>query len=183
MEPLTRQHLIPLWQVSDVDSIWTFLPDDKPDSEASFIQYASPLTLEGKPERQLAFATCLRGNPPTIVGTSSYLDIDPRNRSLEIGRTWITPAWQRTFVNTEAKRLMLRHAFEDLGMVRVFLKTHSENKQSRQAILRLGATFEGIFRKHTLLPDGTWRDTAYYSILDTEWPTIKARLEDQLNRQ
>jgi N-acetyltransferase len=115
-----------------------------------------------------------------VVGSTRYGNIDPPNRRLEIGWTWITPAYQRTAVNTEAKLLLLAHAFERLEAHRVELKTDALNEKSRKAILRLGAVEEGIFRKHIVTASGRVRDTVYYSIIDTEWPVVKARLESRL---
>jgi RimJ/RimL family protein N-acetyltransferase len=108
------------------------------------------------------------------------MNISARDGRLEIGSTWLAPRHQRTVANTEAKYLMLRHAFETLGATRVELKTHALNVKSRTAIERLGTQFEGIHRKHMLQPDGSRRDTAWYSILDDEWPAVKTRLESML---
>jgi RimJ/RimL family protein N-acetyltransferase len=111
------------------------------------------------------------------VGSTSYLNIDLRHRRVEIGGTWITPAWQRSAINTEAKYLQLRHAFETLSCMRVEFKTDSLNTKSRQAIARLGATEEGIFRNHMVMPGGRIRHSVYFSIINDEWPQIKAHLE------
>jgi RimJ/RimL family protein N-acetyltransferase len=108
------------------------------------------------------------------------MNIDRANRRVEIGSTWIAPAWQRTAVNTEAKYLMLLHAFEQWGCVRVELKTDALNQKSRNAILRLGAKEEGTLRKHLITWTGRMRDTVYFSILDGKWPVVKARLEAKL---
>ena len=108
------------------------------------------------------------------------MNIDRANRRVEIGSTWIAPAWQRTAVNTEAEYLMLRHAFEVWQCVRVELKTDALNQKSRNAILRLGAKEEGTLRKHLVTWTGRIRDSVYFSILDTEWPEVKARLEAKL---
>lgn len=118
----------------------------------------------------------------TVVGATTYLDIRRVNRGLEIGNTWITPAAQRTAVNTEAKYLQLRHAFEELGAWRVQLKTDERNARSRAAIARLGCTFEGILRRYQLRADGLVRNTAMFSLLDSEWPAAKAALEAKLAR-
>jgi RimJ/RimL family protein N-acetyltransferase len=115
-----------------------------------------------------------------VVGTTRYMNMDLANRKVEIGSTWIAPRWQRTVVNTEAKFLMLRHAFESWNCLRVELKTDALNQRSRNAILRLGAREEGTLRKHMLAYDGRQRDSVYFSILDTEWPTVKARLQTVL---
>ena len=109
------------------------------------------------------------------------MNIDRANSRVEIGSTWIAPAWQRTAVNTEAKYLMLRHAFEVWGCIRLELKTDARNAKSRDAILRLGAKEEGTLRKHLVTWTGRVRDTVYFSILDTEWPQVKHRLKERLS--
>ncbi len=116
------------------------------------------------------------------VGSTRYGNIEPVHRRVEIGWTWIGRPWQRTAVNTEAKHLMLRHAFETLGCIRVELKTDSLNEISRRAILRIGAKEEGILRNHMVTASGRIRHTVYYSILDSEWPEVKAKLERWLDR-
>ena len=112
-----------------------------------------------------------------VVGSTSYLNISRGDRGLEIGSTWLGRPWQRTGINTEAKYLLLRHAFEDLGAVRVQLKTDARNLQSQAAIERLGAVREGVLRKHMLVRDGHLRDSVMYSVTDDEWPAVKTRLE------
>jgi RimJ/RimL family protein N-acetyltransferase len=116
----------------------------------------------------------------TPVGSTRYLDIQRQHRTLEIGSTWLARRVWRSRVNTECKYLLLRHAFEELKVMRVQLKTDKRNVRSRTAIERLGARFEGILRQHMLVRGGVVRDTAYYSILDGEWPEVKARLEAYL---
>ncbi len=127
----------------------------------------------------IPFVTVLRGNgaPDRIVGSTRFGNIDPKNRRMEIGWTWIAKEWQRTRVNTEAKYLMLRHAFECLDSLRVELKTDSLNERSRRAILRLGAVQEGVFRNHVITPDGRIRHSVYFSIVAEDWPDAKRRLE------
>ena len=115
-----------------------------------------------------------------IAGCTRFGNIDRYNRRMEIGWTWVGRPFQRSYVNTEAKYLMLRHAFETLGCVRVELKTNALNRRSRDAMLRIGCVEEGVFRKHLLNENGTWRDSAYYSVLDDEWPAVKQRLEGML---
>jgi N-acetyltransferase len=115
-----------------------------------------------------------------VAGSTRYGNIDLVNRRLEIGWTWLGPRHQRTRINTEAKLLLLTHAFEGLSMHRVELKTDALNQKSRAAILRIGAVEEGTFRKHIVTASGRVRDSVYYSILDTEWPAVKARLESKL---
>jgi RimJ/RimL family protein N-acetyltransferase len=118
-----------------------------------------------------------------IAGTTRFMNMDLANRKVEIGSTWVAPQWQRTAVNTEAKYLMLQHAFEVWNCLRVELKTDSMNQRSRQAILRLGAKEEGTLRKHMLTWNGRQRDSVYFSILDIEWPHVKARLEGKMASQ
>ncbi len=115
-----------------------------------------------------------------LVGATRYMEIRPQHRGLEIGGTWIGKDFQRTKVNTEAKYLMLAHAFEKLGCVRVQLKADSRNERSIRAIERIGAIREGVLRKHMILENGVIRNSVYFSILDDEWPSVKARLEEKL---
>ena len=116
------------------------------------------------------------------VGSSRFMSIVPDHRRLEIGWTWIATAFQRTGSNREAKLLQLSHAFETLGANRVEFKTHARNEQSRTALAGIGATFEGVFRNHTIMPDGSLRDSAYFSVIVEEWPTVKAALVTGLAR-
>ncbi|MBL9008751.1 MAG: GNAT family N-acetyltransferase [Myxococcales bacterium] len=111
-----------------------------------------------------------------VIGSTRYMDICLAHRRLEIGATWLCSEYQRTYANTETKLLLLTHAFEALNIQRVIFKTETGNDISRRAILRLGATEEGIFRRHLIADDGRYRDMVYYSILDNEWPSIKTRL-------
>ena len=115
-----------------------------------------------------------------IAGSTRYMNIDGAHKRVEIGNTWLAPKWQRTALNTEAKLLMMTHAFETLGCIRVEYKTHHRNEASRNAILRLGAKQEGILRRHMIHKDGTYRDSVYFSVLDDEWPAVKAGLEAKL---
>jgi RimJ/RimL family protein N-acetyltransferase len=116
-----------------------------------------------------------------VIGSTRYMNIDAANHRVEIGTTWIAKSWQRTFVNTHAKFLMLRHAFEVLGCNAVELRTHRLNDQSRAAIERLGAKLDGILRQHMIMPDGHIRDTAVYSIVRDEWLAVKAELERKMS--
>ena len=127
----------------------------------------------------LPFTTTARESGE-VVGMTRFMNIAPADRRVEIGFTWIAPAWQRTRINSEAKYLMLRHAFETWGCMRVEFKTNALNTRSRAAILRLGAVEEGTLRKHMLNEDGTVRDSVYFSIVDDEWPGVKARMEAAL---
>jgi RimJ/RimL family protein N-acetyltransferase len=129
----------------------------------------------------VAWATVDRASG-RAVGSTRLGDIEPEHGRVEIGWTWIAPSHQRTAINTEAKLLQLRYAFEELGATRVALKTDGRNLRSQAAIERLGAIHEGVLRRHTRMPDGFLRDTVYYSILADEWPAVRARLEERLSR-
>lgn len=142
-------------------------------------QYVETALLEQKNGVSLPFVT-IEKSSDTVVGCTRYMNIDRHHRRLEIGSTWVAPAWQRTRVNTEAKYLMLRHAFAELRCHRVELKTDSLNEKSRNAILRIGAKEEGTLRNHMITYSGRLRHTVYFSIIDTEWPEVKTRLEEKL---
>jgi RimJ/RimL family protein N-acetyltransferase len=129
----------------------------------------------------LPFAT-IEKSSGKIVGSTRFGNIDAKNLRAEIGWTWLNPKWQRTFVNTGAKLLMLTHAFETWKCIRVELKTDALNEKSRSAILRLGAKQEGIFRQHMICGSGRLRDTVYFSILDNEWQSVKENLLQKLGR-
>ena len=180
LEPLTLAHVEGLAAVGLDEEIWRHgltnlrTRDDMRD-------YVDTAIRERHEKRSLPFATVLRSENRT-VGSTRFGNIEPVHRRVEIGWTWIGRPWQRTAVNTEAKYLMLRHAFETLGCVRVELKTSALNQKSRTAIMRLGAREEGILRRHMVSDRGIWRDTVYYSILEEEWPAVKSRLEERMRR-
>jgi N-acetyltransferase len=117
-----------------------------------------------------------------IVGSTRFWKLDRQNRTVEIGHTWIAKSWQRSFVNTEAKLLMLAYAFDELGLNRVQFMTHAHNERSRAAILRLGAVEEGLLRKERIMSDGHVRDSIVFSIIDDDWPSVRAKLEGALSR-
>ena len=129
----------------------------------------------------LPFATVLRDGD-VVVGSTRFGNIVPEHRRAEIGWTWISPRWQRSAVNTEAKYLMLRHAFETWALRRVELKTNVLNARSRAAMLRIGCSEEGIFRRHMVNADGSPRDSVYYSVIDIEWEAVRRRLRSMLDR-
>jgi RimJ/RimL family protein N-acetyltransferase len=129
----------------------------------------------------IAFVTTL-ADTGQIVGATRFWRYEPANRKLEIGHTWIAADWQRSFVNTEAKYLMLRYAFDHLACLRVEFQTDELNTVSRQAILRLGATFEGIARKERIMPDGRQRNTARFAMTDDDWPQVRDGLESRIRR-
>jgi RimJ/RimL family protein N-acetyltransferase len=132
----------------------------------------------------IPFVTILQspGAADRIVGTTRFMEIDRNNRRMEIGATWLGKEWQRSRVNTEAKYLMLRHAFEELKSIRIELKTDSLNVRSRKAILRIGAVQEGVFRNHVITEQGRIRHSVYFSIVAEDWPAVKSRLEAMLER-
>ena len=142
-------------------------------TRADFEALIAKTFAEQERGESVVFATVERGSG-RIIGSTRFMNIDRVNRRVEIGSTWIAPAWQRTAVNTEAKYLMLRHAFEVWGCMRVELKTDALNEKSRNAILRIGAKEEGTLRRHVITWTGRVRDSVYFSILDDEWPGVKA---------
>lgn len=178
LEPLDAAHFGPLADASldgDLFRWFTRRLADRPALE----QYLRDALAEQEAGTSIPFATILQGDGRAI-GATRFMNISVRDGRYEIGSTWVAKPWQRTAANTEAKYLMLRHAFEVWGARRVELKTHAQNAQSRAAIERLGAKFEGVHRNHMLMPDGSMRDTAWYSIIDSEWPAVKAALSARL---
>jgi RimJ/RimL family protein N-acetyltransferase len=148
----------------------------RPEGMRAYLETALDQAASGA---ALPFAIVVRDGE-RVVGTTRYMNIDAKNHRLEIGTTWVARSWQRSFVNTHAKFLLLRHAFEALGCIAVEFRTHILNHQSRQAIERLGAKQDGILRQHMIMPDGHIRDTVVYSIVKAEWPTVKAGLAQRL---
>jgi RimJ/RimL family protein N-acetyltransferase len=175
LEPMITEHHAGLTAIGLDPEIWrrAIAPIRTPEEMRSYMDAALQLQREGA---ALPFVTVERSSG-RVVGSTRFANYDRANRRIEIGWTWLAPAWQRTATNTEAKYLMLTHAFERLGCVRVEFKTDVLNSQSRMAILRIGAKEEGILRKHTLTWTGRYRDSVYYSILDEEWPEVKDRLK------
>ena len=179
LEPLAMAHLAGLAKVGLDEELWRWIPTAVRTKEemAAYIETALKEQERGV---SLPFAQVEKATERAI-GSTRYGNIDRTHHRVEIGWTWVGREWQRTAVNTEAKFLLLRHAFETLGCIRVELKTDSLNEKSRAAILRIGAREEGIFRNHMITASGRIRHSAYYSIVDAEWPAVKARLESMLN--
>jgi Acetyltransferases, including N-acetylases of ribosomal proteins len=175
LQPMLRDHLDDLTRAGAFEELWK-LTNARADSPEGMTQYVSAALSDQERGTSLPFVTIDKASGE-IVGSTRFGNIDPANRRAEIGWTWITPVFQRTYVNSEAKLLMLTHAFETWGCARVELKTDVLNSKSRNAMLRMGASEEGILRKHMLTYSGRWRDSVYYSVLDTEWPAVKQRLE------
>jgi RimJ/RimL family protein N-acetyltransferase len=179
LEPLSKTHLTGLAQVGLDEELWRWIPIPvrTPEEMAAYVETALQEHDRGV---SLPFAI-LEKATGRVIGSTRYGNIDRTHHRVEIGWTWVAREWQRTAMNTEAKYLLLRHAFETLGCMRVELKTDSLNEKSRAAILRIGAKEEGIFRNHMITSSGRIRHSAYYSIIDSEWPSVKAGLESKLN--
>jgi RimJ/RimL family protein N-acetyltransferase len=174
LEPASLAHVPALWRVGAYEEIWRYLPRIMR-SEDDMRAYIESELAQQQAGLVVRFVTVARASAQA-VGSTSYLNIDRYHRRVEIGGTWITPAWQRSAINTEAKYLQLRHAFETLGCIRVEFKTDALNTTSRQAIARIGATEEGTFRNHMVMPDGRIRHSVYFSLTNDEWPRVKAHL-------
>ncbi len=182
LEPLAPRHAEELFAAGRDAGIWTYLPLPPFGSIDDVRRWIDESLRAQSAGTDIPFAT-IRLSDGRVVGSTRFLDIRRPHRALEIGWTWLTSAAQRTAVNTEAKYLMLRHAFDELCAVRVQLKTDERNEKSRNAIARLGAMFEGILRNYqTRVHDGYVRNTAMFSITDREWPAVKTRLERLLAR-
>jgi RimJ/RimL family protein N-acetyltransferase len=178
LEPIRREHTDVFWDVAKdaLDDIFQWIPY-RMKTRQDFQRVVEKAFDEQERGESVVFATVERKSGQ-VIGSTRFMNIDRVNRRVEIGSTWIAPAWQRTAVNTEAKYLMLRHAFEEWKCMRVELKTDALNQRSRNAILRIGAKEEGTLRRHVLTWTGRVRDSVYFSILDTEWPGVKTRLEE-----
>lgn len=179
LEPLTENHVPDLTVAAGDESIWRYMVYGTVTNQEQMRAWVQSMLEEQARGTDLPFAV-IHLESGHAIGATRYLNIAPPNLAIEIGGTWYAVAHQRTAVNTECKYLLLRHAFEELGCVRVQLKTDTRNLRSQHAIERLGAVKEGVLRKHMILPDGFIRDSIFYSILDTEWPTVKANLVAKL---
>jgi N-acetyltransferase len=182
LEPIRREHAEMFWEVAKdaLDDIFQWIPYRMKTGE-DFLSLVQKAFQEQERGESVVFAT-VEQSSGHVIGSTRFMNIDRINRRVEIGSTWIAPAWQRTAVNTEAKYLMLRHAFEVWKCFRVELKTDALNQKSRNAILRIGAKEEGTLRRHVITWTGRVRDSVYFSILDSEWAGVKTRLEAMLTR-
>lgn len=178
LEPLSLAHVAGLAAVGLDAEIWRWSPEPL-ESEADVRRYVETALAWQRAGTAVPFATCAKGDggAATVIGSTRFANIDTVNRRVEIGWTWLGVRHQRTAANTEAKYLMLRHAFETWGCIRVEFKTDSLNEKSRAAIRRLGAVEEGTLRNHMTTRSGRYRHSVYFSILDSEWPAVKERLE------
>ncbi|MFT4048076.1 MAG: GNAT family protein [Solimonas sp.] len=178
LEPLRREHLDALIAAGADPAIWAWFPQDFASDEAMRCFVDQALAWQQAGTAQVFVQVDARCGQ--VVGSTRLAQIDAAHRRAEIGWTWLTPSAQRTAINTEAKYLLLRHAFETLGLMRVEFKTDSLNDKSRRALARIGATEEGVFRRHMLTESGRVRDSVYFSVVDVEWPRVKAHLESLL---
>lgn len=181
IEPLDHRHADDLLEAAREDAIWRYLPVSRPQDREALIDLIDRAWKAAAAGDEIPFAI-VDDRTDRAVGSTRFLEIRRVDRALEIGWTWLGTAAQRTAANTEGKFLLLRHAFEDLGALRVQFKTDGRNLGSQRAIERLGAVKEGVLRHHRLVWDGFYRDTVYYSILEPEWPAVKTRLLGFLGR-
>ncbi len=180
LEPLGEAHADGLWEAAQAPEIWQWLA--RIGSSRDYFDHWMEISLTAAREgREGVFATRAKRDG-RLVGSSRYLNVRPADRVVEIGWTWLNPSAWRSGVNVEAKLLMFGYAFEQLGCVRVELKTDARNTRSRAAMEALPAQFEGILRKHMIVPDVGVRDSAYFSVVDDEWPAVRANLEARLSR-
>ena len=180
LEPLSVEHLPGLISVGLDADIWRWMPVaiQSPGDMRNYIETA----LAGRDSgREMPFAT-VESASGRVIGGTRYLNIEPAHRRLEIGYTWLAPAWQRTAANTEQKLLMLAHAFNDLGALRVEFKTDSLNEKSRTALLGIGAVEEGTMRNHMITQGDRRRHSVYFSVIEEDWPQIRMHLEARLTR-
>lgn len=181
LEPLTIKHLHAFYEAGSFPEIWRWsLPDKCTSLETTqaWLEYSQNMAEQGE---HVPFAIT-DNESGKFVGSTRYCSIKRDDRNLEIGFTFITPEFQQTYINTHAKYCLLKHAFEELKAIRVEFKTHEDNHKSRNAVSRLGATFEGILRNQRILSDGSYRNTAIFSIIGSEWPAIKSELENKMER-
>ena len=180
LEPLSLDHVAGLAEVGLDPVVWRWTIA-RPTSEADLRAWAEAALANRAAGTELPFVTieAATGRP---IGSTRFMNIALEHRRLEIGWTWVAPPWQRSGANREAKLLQLRHAFDVLGCRRVEFKTDSRNEASRNALLGIGAQFEGIFRNHMVMPEGPMRHSAWYSVIDEEWPAVRDRLEASLAR-
>jgi RimJ/RimL family protein N-acetyltransferase len=180
LEPLGSHHRDALWLAAQHPEIWTWLTP-LGDNEQVFDTWFQQALAAADLGSEAVFAT-IDAPSGSVIGSTRYLALREPHRGLEIGWTWLAPAAWRTGANAEAKLLMLEHAFGELGCMRVEFKTDSRNEQSRNALAALPAQFEGIFRKHMVMPGVGVRDSAYYSIIDEDWPSVRANLQRRVAR-
>jgi RimJ/RimL family protein N-acetyltransferase len=176
LEPMTEAHIPALAEIGVGQDFWHFMLYGEMRADADMRNWVLDI-LSRKGDLPFVAVHLASGR---VAGATRYLNVVPKDRGLEIGGTWYGPEFQRTVVNTECKYLLLTHAFETLGAIRVQLKTDSRNVRSQKAIERIGGVKEGTLRNHMILPDGHFRHSVYYSIIDSEWDGVKSRLEEMM---
>jgi RimJ/RimL family protein N-acetyltransferase len=181
LEPMTEAHILALAKIGVGQPFWDFMVYGRMESIEDMRGWVLDILTRAEKGTDLPFVA-IHLESGRVAGATRYMNIMPNDRGLEIGGTWYGPAFQRTAVNTECKYLLLRHAFEELGCIRVQLKTDSRNERSQKAIERIGAVKEGVLRNHMILPNKHIRHSVFYSIIDAEWPGVKRRLEAMLER-
>lgn len=179
LEPFEPSHAEGLWRAAQAPEIWSWLADLS--KRERFEQWLALTEAAQREGREGVFVTRDRRGGD-VVGSTRYLNLRPADRALEVGWTWLNPSAWRSGINVEAKLLLLAHAFDRLGCVRVELKTDARNERSRAAMAAIPAAFEGILRNHMTVPDVGLRDSAFYSVIDSEWPEVRANLERRLAR-
>jgi RimJ/RimL family protein N-acetyltransferase len=182
LEPIAPEHEDGLWEASRDTRTWRWLSIEQPRTREDLRAYLDAALENAAAGIEMPLVTVRRDNG-RVIGSTRYLALRPEHRSVEIGWTWLTPGAWGTGANVEAKLLMLEHAFERLACVRVELKTDARNERSRGAMAALPAQFEGVHRKHMLVRGGERRDSAWYSVLDDEWPVVRANLLRRLGRE
>jgi RimJ/RimL family protein N-acetyltransferase len=181
LEPMSEAHVPGLAEIGAGQPFWDFMVYGNLETNEDMQNWVREILSRAKKGTDMPFVAIHLASG-RVAGATRYMNISSKDRGLEIGGTWYGLDFQRTPVNTECKYLLLRHAFETLGCVRVQLKTDVRNERSQKAIERIGAMKEGILRNHMILPDGRVRDSVFYSIIDSEWPAVKKRLEEMLER-
>ncbi|WP_103106144.1 GNAT family N-acetyltransferase [Brevibacillus reuszeri] len=175
LEPMSPEHIDGLWEAGKFEQIWSYMSImmNTPEDTRLFVEQALQNQREGT---ELPFVI-ISQESGKIIGSTRFLGISRKDRGLEIGFTWLTPSVWKTAVNTECKWLLLCHCFEDLGCIRVQLKTDSRNLNSQRAIKRIGGVYEGVLRNHMVMRDGYIRDSVYFSFIDKEWQAAKEKLQ------
>jgi RimJ/RimL family protein N-acetyltransferase len=181
LEPMAPEHEEGIWEASRDARTWQWLSVEQPQTREELRDYLDAALANAADGTELPLVT-IRREDERLVGSTRYLALRPEHRSIEIGWTWLTPEVWGTGINIEAKLLMFQHAFETLGCFRVELKTDARNERSRGAMAALPAQFEGVHRKSMLVRGGRRRDSAWYSVLDDEWPAVRANLLRRLGR-
>jgi len=183
LEPLTLAHLPALEAIAFDKTIWRYMiyPMRNTDDLRAWVQLALDNEAAGTTQPWVTIKKATETEPEQVVGATRFLDIDLRHRTTELGNTWLSEPWRGTRVNTEAKLLQLTYAFETLDLLRVSFKVHTANQRSQAAVRAIGAIHEGTFRNHLIMPDGSNRDSAWFSIIRKDWPDVKDMLQRRLN--